>query len=312
MEGSLLILLSQVAFAYLLTVWLAPRYLKPASYLPFGLYLLLSLFALVVVYCLIRKHYLEPKYLAYYQQEIYNYQPIQLSAWLSNPHVLLGKSVLFSVPGFLLLMMQYYRRQRRFAQLNAQKKVAELNALKNQLNPHFLFNTLNNLYSLTLLKSDKAPEVIAHLSDMLDYMLYQTKDPLVSLDREVELLQNYLALEMVRYGDRVSVVWDMQVQGHVRIAPLILLTFLENAFKHGVKEETAQADIRIRIKTDSTHLMVEIENSLPTGEAPVSRPEALGLENIQQQLTLLYPEGYEYLASVVNNRYRMQLKLPQK
>ncbi|MEL6534402.1 MAG: histidine kinase [Bacteroidota bacterium] len=311
-EGHLLTLCLQLIFAYTLTFWLAPQYLAPARYPAFVLGVSLVLLVLVIVYTLTRKFYLEPKYLSYFQQTTLHYQPIQVGRWLTDPHVLVGKSVMFGIPGCLLLMMEYYQKQKHWAQLNEQKKAAELNALKNQLNPHFLFNTLNNLYSLTLLKSDKAPEVLAQLSEMLDYMLYQTQAPLVALDREITLLENYIALEKVRYGDRVQVLWNLEVAEPVKVAPLILLTFLENAFKHGVKEETQQATIRIAMHTNASQLVIRMENSLPLHRASTSSAQSLGLDNVQQQLELLYAGAYEYQGWTQDSHYFMELKIPKR
>ena len=121
----------------------------------------------------------------------------------------------------------------------------ELKVLKNQLNPHFLFNTLNNLYALTLKKDDKAPEVIAKLSEILDFVLYRCNDDFVCMEKEIKLLENYISLEKLRYSEnRLAISFTKDIQENSKISPLILLTFVENAFKHGVINETEKAMIR--------------------------------------------------------------------
>ena len=146
-------------------------------------------------------------------------------------------------PTVILTIFNYYKEQKEVANLLEKKKTNELDALKNQLNPHFLFNTLNNLYVLALKKSDKTPEVIAKLSEILDYILYRCKNAFVPLKNEINLLHNYIALEKVRYNKRVDVTFNESIENNVQIAPLLLLTFLENAFKHGVSQEINKAKI---------------------------------------------------------------------
>jgi len=183
--------------------------------------------------------------------------------------------------------------------------------LKNQLNPHFLFNTLNNLYALALKKSDKTPEVIAKLSEILDYILYQCKDNYVSIYKEVELLENYIALEKVRYGGRVEVIFENQIHRNIYIAPLILLTFVENAFKHGVSQELNKALIELSIETTDTEIVFKLKNSKPktTIENSTSDKKSIGMQNTEKQLDLLYPNAYQL---DINDRileYSLELKL---
>ena len=233
----------QIIFAYVLVLILVPVFLSREAHLLFAFSVLLTLLSLISLYVLIRMLYLEPKHLSFYQQIIPNYQRIRFHIWITDPHVLLGKSVLFSIPGILILAFDHHRSKIHLAELGRQKNEAELKALKNQLNPHFLFNTLNNLYSLTIQKSERAPEVIEYLSEMLDYMLYRTNDKFTYLDKELVVLKNYIALEKIRYGDRIQINWLNKVTESVKIAPLILLTILENAFKHGVKNSAEKAEI---------------------------------------------------------------------
>jgi len=214
-------------------------------------------------------------------------------------------------PSIILIAIKYYRDQKEIIELKEQKKSTELDLLKNQLNPHFLFNTLNNLYALALKKSDKTPEVIAKLSEILDYILYQCKDDYVSINKEVELLENYIALEKVRYGSRVEVIFENQINRNINIAPLILLTFVENAFKHGVSQELNKALIELSIETTDTKIFFKLKNSKPKvyAENVIRDKDSIGMQNTKKQLDLLYPKRYELLIENTATNYSLELKL---
>ncbi|MDY8135440.1 sensor histidine kinase [Aquimarina sp. 2201CG5-10] len=191
-------------------------------------------------------------------------------------------------------MFEYYRHQKEVLTLKEQKKTSELEALKNQLNPHFLFNTLNNLYVLTLEKSDDAPEVIDKLSEILDYILYGCNEKFVPLTNEIKLLNNYIALEKLRYGKRLKINFEYEAGNGTNIAPLLLLTFLENAFKHGVSQETNKAFINIKLKVSNETIYFQIENTKPllSSETNNQKRISIGLPNIKKQLNILYPNNY--------------------
>lgn len=232
---------------------------------------------------------------------------------ISYPSLWVSKFVMYFIPTGLLLVYRFYKNQRELSKINEQKKIAELTALKQQLNPHFLFNTLNNLYALALEKSERTPEVIERLSDMLDYMLYRTNSKFVSLQKEIELIENYLALERIRYGNRVAVSFDYEKPNDTKIAPLLLLTFIENAFKHGVRQELKQASIDISLKLTGEDILFKIKNSKPSSSIVSDNTEqALGLKNVKRQLELLYPNAYDLQLLDEESTYMVLLKLEQK
>jgi LytS/YehU family sensor histidine kinase len=172
---------------------------------------------------------------------------------------------------------------------------AELKALKAQVHPHFLFNTLNNLYALTLNNSPKAPGVVVGLSDMLRYMLYECNADKVSLEKEVLMLQHYIGLEKIRYEDRLDV--NFTIKGKLDdklIAPLMLLPLVENAFKHGTSEQVGETWININLEVIDRKLRFKISNSKPdksTGSADKHYGN-IGLQNIKTRLELLYPASH--------------------
>lgn len=299
----------QVIVAYTCLYFLIPRFLTPKKYSQFALSLLLLLAGVFVIFVGYHEYYHIPKYLQD-GRPIYDSNKIFWEKLL-NPRILIGKSTIILTPTILLVIAKFYKEQQTYLQLNEQKVSTELSALKHQLNPHFLFNTLNNLYALSINKSDEAPEVIAKLSQMLDYMLYGCNDSYVSLKKEIELIENYLALEKVRYDDRVAISFDKKLETDVRIAPLILLTFIENAFKHGVSQELKKAYIHIKISIEGAFIQFDIENSIAKNRV-TSDKEAIGLTNVKKQLNLLYLDSYSLAINEEVDCFNVRLKLPVK
>lgn len=237
--------------------------------------------------------------------------PLSFINKITNIYPFLRSLPSYMLPTVVLIIFNYYKQQKEVISLLEQKKTNELNALKNQLNPHFLFNTLNNLYTLALKKSDRTPEVIAKLSEILDYILYRCKDDFVPLKNEISLLHNYIALEKVRYGKRVEITFNETVESNAKIAPLLLLTFLENSFKHGVSQEINTAKIDIAIKGKSNEINFYIKNTKPSNSTKISPKdrESIGLQNIKKQLDLLYQN--QYTLDIINstNTYIVTLKI---
>lgn len=169
---------------------------------------------------------------------------------------------------------------------------AELNFLKSQIHPHFLFNTLNNLYALSLTQSAQTPAVILGLSKILRYMLYECNTAFVSLRKDIEILNSYIALEKIRYEARLELNVNVQLdEGMQQIAPLLLLPLVENAFKHGVSETEECPWINIELKTKGDKLTFNVSNSKPetAPEKPAMHYSKIGLANVRKRLELLYP-----------------------
>jgi len=169
-----------------------------------------------------------------------------------------------------------------------EKLEAELKFLRNQINPHFLFNTLNNIYSLSLENSSATSEAIMKLSKLLRFMLYETKQNSIAIGNEVKLLEDYLELEKLRYSNRLTLTFIKEIDNDtVQISPSLLLPFVENAFKHGASQSRFESYIHIRLKLQKNLLFFEIENSKEAKEAPDS-VEQIGLNNVKRQLELMY------------------------
>src|SRR5687768_15537783 len=164
--------------------------------------------------------------------------------------------------GMLRFAVDWFEFEARKKEVENERLIAELNFLKAQINPHFLFNTLNNLYYLAYSKSENTTEVISKLSQVMRYMIYDANHERVMLDKEIEYMQNYISLERLRLNNQIPI--DFTINGNttgVEVAPLILITFLENAFKHGVTSTNAQSWVKILIQVDSGKLRYIVENS---------------------------------------------------
>ncbi|AXT20057.1 sensor histidine kinase [Flavobacteriaceae bacterium AU392] len=200
--------------------------------------------------------------------------------------------------------------------LQKEKANTELKFLKAQTNPHFLFNTLNNLYSLTLEKSEKAPEVVLKLSDMLDYMLYRCKDPEVPVKQEIDLIQDYIDLESLRYGNKLTLSFTHHLHDpNVMIAPLILISFVENAFKHGASNNLNNSVINIELTTDQNQLCFKVFNTLPvnTQDNKVdSSRSGIGFSNSQRQLELNYKNNYDLKNTKTGTSFEIVLTINLK
>ena len=212
--------------------------------------------------------------------------------WFFLFHFLVG-----GISTVIKIITDWVKHLRVKQELETRTMQSELRFLKSQINPHFLFNTLNNLYALTLKKSDKAPEIVIKLSEMMRYMLYECNEKRVPLSKEVNYIRNYLDLEMLRQGKNVDIAFD--VVGDLtdqKIAPLMFIPFLENSFKHGLSNHISKGFVNIKMTIEAKNVHFLIENSKP--ETPPQqnfhrRSGGIGLVNVHRRLNLLYPDHYE-------------------
>lgn len=195
-----------------------------------------------------------------------------------------------------------------------QEKEAELKLLKAQLNPHFLFNTLNNLYGLSVIKSDKLPDLMLKLSDLLRYSLYETSAVLVPLEKEIKYLENYISLEKIRLEDKTDI--NFEVSGNLssmKIAPMLFIVFVENAFKHlgFSSDETSSVSVKITENNDALHF--SCENTIDETETQKHELEkgksGIGLQNAKKRLSLLYADKHQLHIEKKANVYAVNLKL---
>jgi two-component system, LytTR family, sensor kinase len=209
--------------------------------------------------------------------------------------------------GIIRHIYNYVKLKQATQQLLIEKKEAELSYLKSQTNPHFLFNTLNNIYSLARDKSDLAPESILRLSKILRFMLYETSGSYIAIEQEMKIINDYIELEKLRYDDSLQIKLSHDVENMKQaLPPLLLIPLVENAFKHGVSETRQQPFIDIHLSVNKRLLTFTIKNS--TGIEEIGIKENIGLSNLRRQLELLYRE-YELSVQHSNAVFTAMLKI---
>ena len=193
--------------------------------------------------------------------------------------------------GITRAIYNYVKLKQATQQLRIEKQEAELNYLRSQTNPHFLFNTLNNIYSLARDKSDVAPESILRLSKILRFMLYETGGKYISIEQELKIINDYIALEKLRYDDSLRINFNYDVEDLKQsIPPLLLVPLVENAFKHGASETRSQPFVDIHLSVNNRQLTYVVKNSIEVFPDEFIVKENIGLSNLRRQLELLYKE----------------------
>lgn len=205
-----------------------------------------------------------------------------------------------------------YELEKEKLEISYQLKELELNTLKEQIHPHFLFNTLNNIYGLAIEKSDNLPTVLLQLSGLLDYLVYQSKEEKVLLEKEINLLQQYISLEKIRLDERFELnIHDHGIEGNkIYITPFLLFPMVENAFKHGIKKTSKKAYLNITTKyQDQEHRFTfVVENSKPL-KIENTKSGGMGLINLQKRLKLFYPQKHDFYIEEEADLYRATLKI---
>lgn len=231
-------------------------------------------------------------------------------------HIQLGTAVLAGLRGSITvggiaaaikLMKCFYEKQQAALVLAKEKAKAELQMLKAQLHPHFLFNSLNNIYSFTQDVSEKASSTVLGLSQLLRYILHDCNKPLVPLDMELKMIRDYLALETIRYDHDLEISVQLPPNSNYLIAPLIILPFLENAFKHGASQMTAAPWITLNISVNNDQLTMKLINGKPNLNQ--NAESGIGIANVRKRLDILYPKQYELTIKEEEEMYIVNLSL---
>ncbi|WP_234735531.1 sensor histidine kinase [Tellurirhabdus bombi] len=287
---ALIFMPAHMTLAYGIIYVLFPRYLQQGQYLKIFLGILLFSFASASVSSLLSAFVVTP-----------------VHQWLGGDGstrpsrftylLMAGFRGATTVAGFaaaIKLMKVWFLKQQAYRQIEKEKFQAELQLLKSQIHPHFLFNTLNNLYSLTLHRSDHSPSVVLKLAELLRYMLYEANAAEVPLEKEIAFLRNYIGLEQLRYGSRLDM--SVTIKGDTQqklIAPLLLIPLLENAFKHGTSEQLEQAWMHLDLVVQEQVMKFKLINSREADERKLKQEGGIGLQNVRKRLELLYPGRYE-------------------
>ncbi|WP_316817795.1 sensor histidine kinase [Pedobacter nyackensis] len=285
---------------------LIQRYLFEKKYIKFiiGLLIYLVIYNLYILYgyLLVSKISFLPEHMT-----------ANAAKWY-NSKALLHFSLIYMFREFLVLSALAYfirsaKQDRLIDQLGKQQLNAELTYLKAQVQPHFFFNTLNNIYSLTLQQSAKAAPLVAKHADIMRYILYLASEPTITLQKEVDFLRDYIGVEAVKYPERIRI--DFEVQGIDQttiIEPLLLLPFIENTFKHGIKEETDEGFVLVILSLVGRELSLEVSNS-KSASSVNNGHSGIGLKNIRKRLELLYPQRHSLIIKDETDTYTVFLTL---
>ncbi len=208
------------------------------------------------------------------------------------------------------MIRMHYKSLEFEQQLIREKLQSELNFLRAQTNPHFLFNTLNNLYVLARKKSEKTPDAIMMLSKIMRFVIYECRAPRIALGDEAQVIQDFIELEKLRYNTRLVVDYQEDIDNpHTPVAPLLLLPFVENSFKHGASGTTGDVRIEIRLSLHDEELAFTVKNTVDKEIAAPSNQGGIGLRNLKRQLDLLYPGQYELTTHRENGDFKAGLRL---
>ena len=210
---------------------------------------------------------------------------------------------------FIALPAFFMKFIRIFTKIFSEKKQLEIDFLRLQINPHFLVNTLNNIYSLVVTEDQRSADAVLSLSNLLNYVLYESSLPTVSVEKEIQFLQDFVALERIRNSSKVQVKMDVEGELIGDIAPLILIAYIENAFKHGIGDSTIQSYVHINIKVENNTLSLYVVNSKvnKVSENQKKSLGGIGLVNVQKRLASLYPNRHSLQVISEPNKYQIVL-----
>lgn len=288
-----------------------PKFIFKRKYLTYVILLILSLFIMLLAkfnltYYLVSEN-VWPEGTEVISKLTFNY----------SVDMMIGELYVITFVTAIKVTMDWLKEHRRVADLEKAKLETELLFLRTQVSPHFFFNTLNNIYSLSLECSKKTPKVILKLSDLMRYFLYETKKNKQSLEKEILCIQNYLDIEKIRFDENLEV--DMSISGDIKnkkIAPLLLLSFIENAFKHGANKNIGKIKITIDFTIDQDFLYFTISNPLPAKTNYKKQSKeigGIGLENVKKRLALGYKKDeYNLNIEEKNNLFIVALKIKLK
>ena len=306
--NSLLIFLPLVAFAYVVIYYILPHYFFNKKNQIITTVMFVGIFIVVLV-------------AQYFGGWLVAYNWVNAGPGRKMPGVsgMIKQNItiiLFNYPvvvGFAVIIKMMKRgwlKQQETMQIARAKANAELQLLKAQIHPHFLFNTLNNIYFFTLTASQKAPEILTKLTDILRYILDECNQPLVPLVKELKMIEDYMALERIRYGDRLKM--DLEINGDhsdKMIPPLLLIPLVENSFKHGASKMLAQPWVNLAITIKEQSLYFLLSNSRPDEVILSQHTIHIGLNNVKKRLQLLYPGSHELNISESEKSFEVFMKI---
>ncbi|MDT0675446.1 sensor histidine kinase [Autumnicola musiva] len=308
LKGNMLGFPIHMFLCYVTIYFLIPKFIYKKFYILFSTSLFLLIFCLVIV-----------------KFEL-TYFLINNNVWPEGPEtnnltvnymiqMMLGELYVISFVTSIKITIDYLSTNRKAAKLEQSKLETELRFLRSQISPHFFFNTLNNIYSLSLEKSEKAPDVILKLSELMRYLLYETKNKQQSLEKEILCIQNYLDLERIRHGENLDI--KMEISGGIigkKVAPMLLIPFVENAFKHGINANIGEVFVNINIKIEEEFLYFDITNPITKSKSKRMLKDnnngGIGISNVRKRLELGYSQNeYDLKIFEKDNLFQIFLKI---
>ncbi|HPN39395.1 MAG TPA: histidine kinase [Melioribacteraceae bacterium] len=307
-KGYLIYLPILLAATYFTNYYVVPKFLLTKQYFKFVIIFIISAIIFILSMKSVFWLYLAPKYynkmglVGYYKAGFF--YPTYLMA-----HAISIYFIVF-VFGFIKLTKRWFINNQITQELKKEKLEAELKFLKAQMNPHFLFNVLNSLYALALKQSDKTADMILKLSAMMDYILYESKNDFILIEKELKLIYDYVELEKLRYGEKLN--FNFIISGktdNVYLPPLILFPFIENSFKHGVSNSVDHSYINVTLNLLESKIEFIIENNKPKYIINHQKKEGIGLNNVLKRLELIYQNKYTFEKSETENTFLIKLNI---
>jgi LytS/YehU family sensor histidine kinase len=207
----------------------------------------------------------------------------------------------------------WFRSEKEKLSIENKRLLAEIQLMKIKLHPHFLFNTLNNLYAMSKMNCENSSEYILKLAEIYRTMLYECNQEYYPLKEELCLIDNYIELEKLRYDNRLKLVFNLPntINDNILIPPLLLFTFVENAFKHGCRHDVGNPFIQLEVNIDGDFILFKSENSVPAIQPEITKFGGIGLENTQKRLELIYGNEYVFQKQQTNDTYTVTLRIPK-
>lgn len=304
---NLFFLIFRIPFAYFNIYYLIPRFLKQGRLVVYVLIILLSLAVLSIFFrYAVADYWMEVLYAGPDQSYELNVSIFShLKQFMIEVYV---QGIVLAVK----LGQDWLKASKKATELESKQIETELSLLKNQIQPHFFFNTLNSLYALCMDEPKKAGQSILGLADVMDYILYRSSRALISLEEEIKIVRKYIELEALRFDNRLTLNTHIEEEALSSvIPPVVILSLVENSFKHGLHEVNSKASLLIHISlTDQNWLKVEVINTAPNTVHKSSEDKpGIGLKNIERRLELIF-ENYEFKTSHENNLFKVLLKIP--
>ncbi len=311
LKGNLIGFPIHIILCYFTIYFLIPKFISKRKFVSFSILLMVSIYIMVLL-----KYYLT---ITLISNNVWPEGPEATSEFTFNYALtmMLGEFYVISFVTAIKITLEWLSASKRAAKLEKEQLQTELRFLRSQISPHFFFNTLNNIYSLSLEQSKKTSETVLKLSELMRYLLYETRENKQSLKKEILCIQNYLDLERLRYGRQVKI--NMEIEGIIhgkKIPPMLFIPFIENAFKHGASKNIGEVLISIKIVVEDDYIIFTLVNTLPDKRSHQSvLPDSggIGIENVKKRLALGYKKN-DYSLDLYSDEenYNVRLKIKTK